>query len=191
MDVSIDADPRLAEGFGHYQIGGFPPDAVECEQVVDTVGDLAVESVDEVAANSQHYSCLGPIEANRIDELRYLLGREFEHRGRSARAGEEAWRCDGGCFVLGAQAQDTSDQREKRIMLLGRHQREHRRVPSRCYLPENAQHAPYGRSGNSGWLWRMRHYFSSRSLRGDHRGCLSLGGGQGSDITCSGPFIPI
>ena len=139
MHVGIDADAGLAKRLCHHQVCGFAPDAIEGKQVIYIVGHAPAELVDEVSANSANHAGLGAIEADRIDEALQRLQREREHCLGRARLREKPLTSDRRHLIFGAQAQDASDEREERALILLRGERDNGRIPLRRLAAKDAQ----------------------------------------------------
>ncbi len=149
MHVGIDTDARLAKRLRHHQVGGLAPHAVERHQVIYIVGYAAAEFIDEVAADAANHARLGAIEPDRVDELLQRLGRECEHLFGRARRGEQLLACDRGHLILGAQAQDASDEGEERALILLRGEGDDRRIPLRRLPGEDAEQLRHRLAGNA------------------------------------------
>ncbi len=118
------------------------PTPPSVRKLVDRGGDGAAEAPDEVAANRKYHFSFGAVEADRIDQpFERAPVQAQDRRGRGgAREQPRAGRL--GRLVLGAQAQDASDEGQERIAAFLRDQPDDRRVPSGALRRSTRRIAP-------------------------------------------------
>ena len=83
VHVGVHTHAVLAESQGDYQIGCFPPDTFELEELFQVVGDLSAMLVDEVPADAPEGPGLGFVESHGEDQFGDLLLGERQDLGRS------------------------------------------------------------------------------------------------------------
>src|ERR1700722_19809734 len=117
MHVRVNANPRLAKRFRYHEVRGLAPDALECDEIVDLIRHATIEAFQEVAANFANATRLGAIKADRVDQLLDFLRLHREHLDRSPRLREQPRRSNRSGLVVGAPAQDTTDEGEEWVAL--------------------------------------------------------------------------
>src|SRR5690348_672189 len=116
MHVGVDADPVPPERERDDQVGGLSPDALQLEKLVDRPRYLAGVTLDDRARDLEDRPRLRAIEPYRVDGALDRFTRDAEHRARGACQPKEPFGRRRGRLVLGAQAQQTRDQRLERIV---------------------------------------------------------------------------
>ena len=69
MDMNVDTDPGFGVTQRDHQVGGFPSDPLECEEVLDGIRDPPLKTIDQMLRNLPQRLCLVPVESTRKDGL--------------------------------------------------------------------------------------------------------------------------
>ena len=118
VDVGIDGDARQAEALGDHDVGRFPSDALDGEQLVQGIGHDVVVFFDDGARDLFDETGLHLVEAYRIDDLLDLPGRDRQQLTRRAGPFHQALHGLFRCLVLCSQAEQAADEHEKRVVPL-------------------------------------------------------------------------
>ncbi len=121
VDVGIDADARFEEASGKDEVGRLTSDALEFQEGVEVVGDVAIVFVEKGAADGVDGFGLGVVEADRIDNIGDFFFREAQHAAWGSGAFKQALGSFGGAFVLGAKAEESTDKNFEGVAFLVGH----------------------------------------------------------------------
>ncbi len=107
--MSIDADRRFAEGDAAHQVGGLPPDTGQGDQIVDGIGNPAVETLQGFRQLAE-MSRLAPVKTDRIDQAGDPVFRELFEPVDGVGNPEQPLGGERGYLVLGPGGEDSGNE---------------------------------------------------------------------------------